>query len=121
RRAGRARERDYDALEARLCDAVIGRQGKHWSHRGFRSSPYTPALREQRDALHRDLQAFASDSGVDLAPLLRDELWPVVVAYEAAKEKIGCLDFDDLLMRTRDLLRRDTAVRGELQRRFTHF
>jgi ATP-dependent exoDNAse (exonuclease V) beta subunit len=118
RRAERVRARDHDALEARLCDAVTGKQGKHW---GWRGRPFSQEVRERRDALYRDLQTFASDSGADLAPLLRDELWPVVAAYEAAKEKMGCLDFDDLLIRTRDLLCRDAEVRRELQQRFDHF
>ncbi|HZI88953.1 MAG TPA: UvrD-helicase domain-containing protein, partial [Candidatus Polarisedimenticolia bacterium] len=118
RRAERVRPRDHDALEARLCDCILGKQGKHW---GWRGRPFSQEARERRDALFVELQRFAADSGADLAPLLRDELWPVVAAYEAAKEKVGCLDFDDLLLRTRDLLRGDVEVRRELQARFDHF
>ena len=54
-------------------------------------------LRDRRDALYADLRAFVADAGADLAPRLRDELWPVVEAYEAAKRRTGCLDFNDLL------------------------
>jgi ATP-dependent exoDNAse (exonuclease V) beta subunit len=122
RRAERVRERDHDALEARLTELVVGKQGKHWTWRGKRFSEEFPStLRDRRDALFSKLQGFAADSGADLAPLLRDDLWPVVAAYEAAKEKSGCLDFDDLLIRARDLLRGHAEVRAELQRRFTHY
>jgi ATP-dependent exoDNAse (exonuclease V) beta subunit len=122
RRAERVRERDHDALEARLGELVTGRQGKHWTWRGSRfTAEFPPELRDRRDALHRDLRNFASESGADLAPLLRNELWPVVVAYEAAKEKRGCLDFDDLLIRARNLLRENAGIRLELQKRFTHY
>jgi len=117
RRAERVRPRDHDALEARMAELVVGKQGKHWSWKGRGQGE----IRERRDALHRDLQKFASDSGADLAPLLRDDLWPVVAAYEAAKEKTGCLDFDDLLIRARDLLRGNREVRHSLQERFTHY
>ena len=122
RRAERVHPRDYDALEAWLGEISIGKRGKHWGWRGSRFTKEFPReLRDRRDALFGRLQAFVSDAGADLAPLLRDELWPVVEAYEAAKTRIGCLDFDDLLIRARDLVRDNPAVRLELQRRFTHF
>src|SRR5439155_951096 len=60
------------------------------------------------------------DAGADLAPELRDELWPVVLAYDELKNRAGCLDFLDLLLRARDLVRGNAGVRRELQRRFTH-
>ncbi|HYQ88040.1 MAG TPA: UvrD-helicase domain-containing protein [Candidatus Binatia bacterium] len=121
RRAERVRERDHDALEARMTELVIGKQGKHWSWGAKFSKAFPPEIRARRETLHRDLQKFAADSGADLAPLLRDDLWPVVGAYEAAKEKTGCLDFDDLLIRARNLLTSNLEVRSELQGRFTHF
>ena len=40
--------------------------------------------------------------------------------YEEAKRTAGRLDFDDLLLRTRDLLRDDPGAREELRTRFTH-
>ncbi len=121
-RAERVRERDYDALEARLGELVIGRQGKHWSWKGSRFTAEFPReLRDRRDALYQELRRFVSDSGADLAPQLRDELWPVVEAYETAKTRAGCLDFDDLLIRARALVRENPQVRGQLQRRFTHY
>src|SRR5205085_882883 len=43
-----------------------------------------------------------------------------IAAYEALKAKAGKLDFLDLLIKARDLVRDDAAVRAEYQRRFTH-
>ncbi|HSY79223.1 MAG TPA: UvrD-helicase domain-containing protein, partial [Verrucomicrobiae bacterium] len=52
--------------------------------------------------------------------LLRDELWPVVGIYEDLKRRAGRLDFLDLLLVARNLVRDNPAVRAELQHRFTH-
>src|SRR5207253_7750978 len=96
---------------------------KHWRWTGFRriqgDFPKSELL-ERRDRLRAALDDFVRRAGADLAPKLRDELWPVVEAHEDLKKRAGCLDFLDLLLRARDLLRDDTAVRAELQRRFTH-
>ena len=113
--------RDYDGLEAGLRD--LARNRKPWTWRGFRRAPAAfpkADLLLQRDALRDRLDAFVTASGANLAPLLRDSLWEVVTAYEDLKERSGCLDFLDLLVRARDLVRDDAAVRHDLQRRFTH-
>src|SRR5262249_13027295 len=47
-------------------------------------------------------------------------LWPVVEGYGKLKTRAGCVDFLDMLLRARDLMRDNAAVRAELQRRFTH-
>ncbi|HEY8515121.1 MAG TPA: UvrD-helicase domain-containing protein [Candidatus Binatia bacterium] len=113
------RGRDYDALEAGLRELARHRL---WRWRGRRTNDGFPRdeLLARRDALKERLDAFVAASGADLAPLLRDELWEVVEAYEALKSRTGCLDFLDLLVRTRDLVRGDASVRADLQRRFTH-
>jgi ATP-dependent helicase/nuclease subunit A len=41
-------------------------------------------------------------------------------AYDQLKERYGVLDFQDLLVRARDLLRADSGVRERLQRRFQY-
>jgi ATP-dependent exoDNAse (exonuclease V) beta subunit len=114
------RGRDHDALEAGLRELARSRL---WRWRGYRSKSSEFPKEEllgRRDELKTRLDAFVAASGADLAPLLRDELWEVVEAYEALKERTGCLDFLDLLVRARDLVRDDAAVRADLQRRFTH-
>jgi len=121
-RAERVRERDYEALESWVTEVV---RGRHWGWKGFAYSddPDFPQqeLRARRDALHARLKRFVEDAGADLAPRLRNELWPVVEAYESAKQQAGCLDFTDLLICTRNLLRDTQEVRAELQQRLTHF
>jgi ATP-dependent exoDNAse (exonuclease V) beta subunit len=123
-RAERVRERDYDWLEAWMAEIVRPRH-RHWGWKG-RSGGRDPEfpraeLRERRDTLYLNLKQFVEDAGADLAPRLRDELWPVVEGYEAAKQRGGCLDFNDLLIRARDLVRDHADVRPGLQRRFTHY
>ena len=44
-----------------------------------------------------------------------------IAAYEVLKGKAGRLDFLDLLIKARDLIRDSAAVRCELQRRISHF
>jgi len=52
--------------------------------------------------------------------LLQEELRPVIQRYEELKSQSGCLDFLDLLLRARDLVCCNRAVREQLQQRFTH-
>jgi ATP-dependent exoDNAse (exonuclease V) beta subunit len=74
----------------------------------------------ERAALHEELTAFVRKADADLAACLHAELMPVVAAYEAEKARAGALDFVDLLIKTRDLVRHSRPVRAALQRRFTH-
>jgi ATP-dependent exoDNAse (exonuclease V) beta subunit len=117
------RGRDHDDLEAMLTFFARPRKW-HSSGRasGTGSTEEFPKeqLIERRDALRKNLDEFLARSGADLAPRLRDELWPVIERYEHLKARSGCLDFTDLLLRARDLLRDQPAVRRELQARFTH-
>src|SRR5262249_30899527 len=77
-------------------------------------------LLERRTQLRAALDDFLRRAGADLAPRLRDELWPVVGGGEQLKTRAGGGDFLGLLRRARGLLRANAGVRAELQRRFTH-
>ncbi len=116
------RDRDYDALEAVLLRLVRGND-RHWRWRGagdrFGEFPRAEIL-ARREALRAKLTEFRDRAGASLAPLLRDELWPVVGIYRELKERAGRLDFLDLLLTARNLVRDNAAVRAELQARFTH-
>jgi len=117
------RGRDYDALEAQLLELLKGGFGKYWRWRGFGPSFGNLARNdviERRDNLHERLQRFRAAAGADLAPMLREELWPVVDSYQELKRRAGKLDFMDLLLVARDLIRDNPIVRAGLQRRFTH-
>jgi len=116
------RGRDYDALEAALLALLRGYDGR-WRWKGwgenFGPLPRTEVM-ARRGALQARLVRFRDAAGANLAPLLRDELWPIVGYYEAVKKRAGVLDFIDLLLVARDLVRDHAAVRAELQRRISH-
>ena len=117
------RGRDYDALEAQLLDLLKGGFSKYWRWRGYGPSFGSLARQDvldRRDALHERLKRFRASSGADLAPQLREELSPVVESYQELKRRAGKLDFMDLLLMARDLVRDNAAVRTDLLRRFTH-
>ena len=65
-------------------------------------------------------RSSSTHAGADLAPRLREELWPVVEEFEQLKERAGYVDFLDLLLRARNLIRDNRDIRTELQQRFTH-
>ncbi|MGH7923717.1 MAG: UvrD-helicase domain-containing protein [Candidatus Binatus sp.] len=114
------RGRDHDALEFVLIKLCTGR---HWNWKGYGGS-FGAVEREEvfrrRAELHARLTKFRDDAGANLAPLLRDELWPIVDIYKDIKHRAGRLDFLDLLLVARNLVRENPAVRDELQNRFTH-
>jgi ATP-dependent exoDNAse (exonuclease V) beta subunit len=114
------RGRDYDALEAVLLRLPAGRR---WTWKGFGDAiggVERGAVLAMRAALHERLIRFREDAGANLAPMLRDELWPIVEIYEDLKRRAGVLDFLDLLLVARNLVRDNPGVRIELQRRYTH-
>ena len=128
RRRGRGareqvRPRDYDGLEAQL----VSLDSCKFSDRepGGGPSAYARACRGRRcstrtPALVARLEDFKCDADADLAARLRDELATAIDAYEAAKARVGALDFLDLLVRARDLVRDRADVRAAFQPRFTH-
>ena len=114
------RGRDYDALEAVLL--TLG-GGRRWDWKGFGAGMGAIERDEifrRRAELRARLARMRRDAGANLAPLLREELWPIVGIYDEIKRREGQLDFLDLLLVARDLVRDNAAVRAELQNRFTH-
>jgi ATP-dependent exoDNAse (exonuclease V) beta subunit len=115
------RPRDYDGIEARLFSFL-----RHWGRakdwKAYYARDDFPAddLRERRDALKVRIEQFINHVGAELAPRLRDELWPVIEEFERLKERAGYIDFLDLLLRARNLIRDDRTIRVDLQKRFTH-
>ncbi|MFN7922526.1 MAG: UvrD-helicase domain-containing protein [Bryobacteraceae bacterium] len=76
--------------------------------------------RKGAEALLAELEAFRFQADADLASQLRGEMWDLVERYEQYKRRSGQLDFLDLLMLARDLVRENGEVRHYLQNRFTH-
>ena len=95
-------ESELVSITRRMRDVRLGRRteaGQAWS------------------ALYDAVKVFARDADADLASRLRDELWNVVQEYQESKRRLGYLDFTDLLLYARDLLRHPEAC-GELQSRY---
>ncbi len=118
-----APRRDYDALEARLLDTLRElRRNRRQKGRGTWSAEgiSRAEVGRRRDALIAGLEEFERYADADLAALLRGELDEVVEAYGRLKRDAGQLDFLDLLIRTRDLIRDNPDVRLYLQGRFRH-
>ena len=112
--------RDYDGVEARLFEFLPAWKAKNYVAYYKRDDFPADELKGRRDALKGMIQDFVARAGADLAPRLRDDLMPVLDEYARLKDRAGCLDFLDLLLRARDLVRDNKSVRNELQQRFTH-
>lgn len=114
---------EYDWLEARLVDLSRDRtfaRARRGRGAGYREGVSRAALLEALDALRASLDGFRLDADADLSAGLQAELQDAMRRYERAKAQAGALDFLDLLLRTRDLVRGDEAVRRGFQSRFTH-
>jgi ATP-dependent helicase/nuclease subunit A len=117
--------RDHDGLEAELRELGNENRNWFWKWTGYRRDSYGPGLRRADVVAHRDrvkaeLDGVIDRCDADLAPRLREDLQPLLAGYEELKARAGKLDFIDLLVRTRDLVRDDPGVRRELQERFSH-
>ena len=115
------RSRDYDTLESLLVKLLRDLKKDIKKGSGFFSSTVP---REQvvaaRAQLIQNLESFQIAADADLAALLRGEMWELVESYDALKRRAGKLDFVDLLVLARDLVRGNIEVRAYLQKRFTH-
>jgi len=123
RASERTHGRDYDGLEAEMAFLSRKRDFTKFDRLGTRT--YAPGItREEVVQKHEVLAAavreFARQADADLAALLHSELGRSLAAYEEIKVRRGRLDFLDLLLRARDLVRDNLAVRRDLQQRFTH-
>jgi ATP-dependent helicase/nuclease subunit A len=115
--------RDHDALEAALADLPRQwqfRRPRKGYDRNYRAGPSRTTVLEAHAELLAELEEFAQRADADLVARLQTELFESIDRYEALKQRSGQLDFLDLLLRTRDLVRGRPDVRAELQRRFTH-
>ena len=115
--------RDYDGWEALLCALADNerdlRNGRRASGQ-FSRQISNAAVIAARDALVATLVEFRNAADADLAALVHEALGDTVRIYEQRKTRAGALDFLDLLIRARDLVRDDADVRGDFQRRFRY-
>lgn len=123
RRSEAVGDRDHDELEARLVDLERQmRSKKNWTGRGKWFAPEVPrdTVIAERDGVLTELAVFADHSGADLAAQLREELSEAIEHYENLARRAGELDFLDLLLLTRNLVRGNEEVRAHLQDRISH-
>jgi ATP-dependent helicase/nuclease subunit A len=113
---------DDDAAEAVLVDLCRERDFRR-ARKGMGTSFSRGLARADIQAAHQalllQLDTFKADADADLAALLRHELQGSIERYERLKATHGALDFLDLLLRARDLVRDRADVREHFQRRFT--
>ncbi len=119
----RVRGRDYDDLEATIVSISKDRDFKN-VRRGYGSTYKEGVSRSDVLAAHAELiarmEAFARAADAELAAVLREELSEVLDGYREAKERRGHVDFVDLLIRARDLLRDNQSVRTDFQQRISN-
>jgi len=121
KRADEIGRRDMDELEALLI-RLPGQLGK-WHRKGspkFSAEFSRDEVIERKQRMIEALNAFIERSNADLAALLQSEMEDLIELYEDLKVRSGKVDFVDLLIRTRNLIRDDADVRGMLQDRFSH-
>jgi ATP-dependent exoDNAse (exonuclease V) beta subunit len=119
----RVAPRDHDGLEAALID-LLGEWSFKRPRRGYPRNYRGRVTRDEIAAAHAELlaalEAFAREADADLAALVQPALLETVDRYEELKTRAAALDFVDLLLKARDLLRDRREVRADLQRRLTH-
>src|SRR5919201_220873 len=119
----RVAPRDHDGLEAALIDLLRQRTfrgPRRGDARNYRGDVTRDEVLAAHAGLLAELEAFARDADADLAALIQPALLETVDRYERLKERAAALDFVDLLLRARDLVRDCGDVRADLQRRLTH-
>ncbi len=103
--------RDYDALES-----MVLKLGRDLRDLRKGSGAYGDVEREtliaKREELMRWIGEFRRRADADLAAALREEMRGVVEEYERRKHRAGKLDFVDLLIKVRNLVRDQPEVRG---------
>jgi ATP-dependent helicase/nuclease subunit A len=115
------RGRDHDGIEAELVEMSHWKEwrwkgGGPWYGKGLARAD----IAAERDAVKAELDLVIEAMNADLAACLYEELRPLIARYGDLKARAGKLDFLDLLLCTRDLVKDSRAVREELQARFSH-
>jgi ATP-dependent helicase/nuclease subunit A len=114
--------RDYDGLEAELV--ALSRHRELLKLQKGKGAQYKAGVARDEvwqavDGLRSSLNAFEMDADADVAALLQQELQPLAIRHARAKAESGVVDFLDLLLQARDLIRDNREVRANFQQRFT--
>jgi ATP-dependent helicase/nuclease subunit A len=115
--------RDMDELEAflvRLAGNLKNTPKATGTTTKYSATQTRADVAARTNVLAAQLAEFAQRADADLAASLHAELQDLVDLYEDMKARSGKVDFVDLLVRTRDVIRDDASVRQLLQARFSH-
>ena len=122
-RTARPSPRDYDGLEALLTTLAADRglaNRRRGSGAMYSRTLARDAVIQSREALVAALKTFKTIADADLAGHVHAELQACIDSFEQRKQRAGALDFLDLLIRARDLVRDCAPVRRAFQRRFKY-
>ena len=114
-------EHDYDGWEAALVDLSRDRilaNAKTGRGASYANGVARDRVLQARVALKARLDQFRMDADADLAALLQRDLRGAIDRYDELKARAGALDFLDLLLGARDLVRDNAVVRQGFQARF---
>ena len=117
-----AGRRDADGLEAQFVELSANRdfmKPRRGSGRSYGGGVKREEVHERHEQLAASLLGFRTAADADLVACLERELREPVARYEQLKSAGGALDFLDLLLRARDLIRDDPGARRDFQRRYT--
>jgi ATP-dependent exoDNAse (exonuclease V) beta subunit len=118
----RPRRRDYDGVEASLVELAANRNFNNprtGSGPRYGDGVSRATVVEQHKKIVGVLRNFRRVADADLAALLQGDLRGPMATYAALKQDAGRLDFVDLLLEARNLVRDHDGVREDFQRRFT--
>ncbi len=122
-RSGLVPADDFDGLEALLVDLHHDRgfaRPRKGSSAAYSKRHTRAAVWDARQRLYESLGDFERRANADLAAALQVDLQDSLDRYEALKADEGALDFVDLLLRARGLLRDNAEVRRTFRERLTH-
>ena len=112
---------DLDGWEAALVALADHRdfaRARKGSGAAFADGVSRQAALDAHAHLLQALGRFKEDADADLAALLREEIRGCLAQYEERKHEAGTLDFLDLLIKARDLVRDSAPVRARFRQRF---
>jgi ATP-dependent helicase/nuclease subunit A len=112
---------DLDGWEATLVQLADDRdlaRPRKGSGTAYKAGVTRQAALDALNDLLQRLAAFRDSANADLAALLHQELSGCLDRYEARKQAAGALDFLDLLIKARNLVRDQPAVRKRFRDRF---
>jgi ATP-dependent exoDNAse (exonuclease V) beta subunit len=113
--------RDYDGLEAQLVSLSRHRdlqRLRKGSGATYKAGVARETVWQAVEGVRASLAGFEMDANADLAALLQQDLRGVLERYARAKAEAGAVDFLDLLLQARNLIRGNDGVRRSFQRRF---